>query len=212
MFKKTCLYIKTHNITGLKYFGKTTASDPHSYKGSGKYWKRHIDVHGYDVKTDILGWYDTEESCRIAAIEFSNKNNIVESKEWANLKKENGKDGGFDHLNSDKELHSERSRKAGKRSQELYPDQYKNMAKGLTAESAKKTKSTILDRYGNEFYSNIAKYERTEEHKQLISDSLKGVKQEIAECPWCGSSGGIRAMKRWHFDNCKNRGVSQLEE
>jgi hypothetical protein len=44
MFKPTFLYIKTHSVTGLKYFGKTT-KDPFRYKGSGVYWVRHLKVH-----------------------------------------------------------------------------------------------------------------------------------------------------------------------
>ena len=38
--KPTYLYVKQHNKTGLKYFGKTTKKDPLKYKGSGLYWKR----------------------------------------------------------------------------------------------------------------------------------------------------------------------------
>ena len=34
----TTLYIKTHKITGLKYFGKTTLN-PFTYNGSGSHWK-----------------------------------------------------------------------------------------------------------------------------------------------------------------------------
>ena len=48
------LYIKTHNKTGLKYLGKTTKKDQHKYKGSGKYWLKHIRKHGYDVTTEII--------------------------------------------------------------------------------------------------------------------------------------------------------------
>ena len=36
------LYVKTHNVTGLKYFGKTTRN-PLTTNGSGVYWKSHID-------------------------------------------------------------------------------------------------------------------------------------------------------------------------
>ena len=32
MFKPTYLYVKTHNKTGLKYFGKTTTPDPNNMK------------------------------------------------------------------------------------------------------------------------------------------------------------------------------------
>lgn len=88
MFKPTYLYIKTHNITGLKYFGKTTRTDPYSYKGSGSHWVRHINKHGYNVTTEILGYYTNKEECIAAALEFSLSNNIVESVEWANLRTE----------------------------------------------------------------------------------------------------------------------------
>lgn len=78
------LYIKTHNKTGLKYFGKTVLN-PYSYTGSGKYWKRHLKKYGYDISTEIYGCYTDKNKCMEDAIKFSKENNIVESKEWANL-------------------------------------------------------------------------------------------------------------------------------
>jgi hypothetical protein len=98
-FLPTYLYVKTHNITGLKYFGKTTG-DPSKYQGSGVYWLRHLKEHGYDVSTEILGHYTNREECISAAIEFSEKNDIVHAldeqhkKVWANQINENGTDGG----------------------------------------------------------------------------------------------------------------------
>lgn len=87
------LYKKTHNITGLKYLGKTK-QDPFKYKGSGVVWTRHIKKHGYDVTTEIL--FEAEDNSKIRewGIYYSNLWNVVESKEWANLKPEEG-DGGY---------------------------------------------------------------------------------------------------------------------
>lgn len=96
MFKPTYLYVKTHNKTGLKYFGKTTGTNPGKYTGSGKYWLRHLQVHGKDISTEIIGFYEDEQQCIEAASTFSISNNIVESTEWANFKIENGIDGGSD--------------------------------------------------------------------------------------------------------------------
>lgn len=93
------LYVKTHNKTGLKYFGKTISKNPHKYKGSGTYWSQHIKKHGYDVSTEIIGQFDDKLECLDFAITFSTDNNIVESTEWANLKMET-LDGGWDHINS----------------------------------------------------------------------------------------------------------------
>lgn len=89
---RTCLYIKTHRATGLKYFGKTT-KDPLKYGGSGLHWKRHIAKHGNDVETEVLGWFEDLEECTNVALRFSIENNIVGSDQWANLIEENGLDG-----------------------------------------------------------------------------------------------------------------------
>jgi hypothetical protein len=92
-FKPTYLYIKQHNDTGLKYFGKTT-SNPEKYKGSGLYWTAHLKSHGNNVSTIWYERFNDKESLTEYAIAFSKENNIVESTEWANLKPENGLDGG----------------------------------------------------------------------------------------------------------------------
>lgn len=44
---------------------------------------------------------------------------------------------------------------------------------------------------------------KTKSHRQNISESLQGKQQDIVQCPLCNKSGGIRLMKRWHFDKCK---------
>lgn len=87
------LYIKTHRVTGLKYFGKTTSDDPFKYKGHGVYWSCHIKKHGYNVETEIVGVFENTNDATLFALQFSKKNNIVESEEWANLQEENGIDG-----------------------------------------------------------------------------------------------------------------------
>jgi hypothetical protein len=87
------LYVKTHNITGLKYFGKTTKDNLVSYKGSGKYWIKHLKKHGTDLTTEIIGEFYNEQECEDFAIKFSIQNDIVNSPMWANLREENGLDG-----------------------------------------------------------------------------------------------------------------------
>jgi len=108
MYKnKVCLYIFTHNITGLKYFGKTTRyftkeDLQENYSGSGIYWNRHLNKFGKDLSVEIYGIYNLEEVEEIA-IKFSKDNNIVKAingsgdrkgkKVWANERFENGLDG-----------------------------------------------------------------------------------------------------------------------
>ena len=88
------LYVKQHSITGLKYFGKTI-KDPYIYKGSGKYWLKHISKHGRDKVVTLQVWkFSNLEEATEFALKFSLDNNIVESNEWANLMLENGINGG----------------------------------------------------------------------------------------------------------------------
>jgi hypothetical protein len=86
------LYIKTHNKTGLKYLGKTT-QDPFKYKGSGLVWTRHIKKYGYDVTTEVISTFNHNQELAEFATMLSETLDIVNSKEWANLRIESG-DGG----------------------------------------------------------------------------------------------------------------------
>lgn len=45
----------------------------------------------------------------------------------------------------------------------------------------------------------------SQETKDKQSKAKLGVKHEILKCPHCPKSGGKSAMKRWHFDNCKDK-------
>jgi hypothetical protein len=93
MFKPTWLYIKQHRVTGLKYLGKTTRSDPYTYRGSGKRWKHHLKVHGYEIDTIWCELFESESQCTEKALELSRTHSVVVSGDWANLKSENGIDG-----------------------------------------------------------------------------------------------------------------------
>lgn len=157
------LYVKTHNKTGLKYLGQTSAKDPHLYPGSGVYWKSHLKKHGYDYSTEILKECQTKEELAAAGIYYSNLWNVIESEEWANLKVEQG-DGGRQSedvrrrigeaskgrvpWNKGKKIWSEeerkrigeRNRSRGPQSQETIAKRVsKNTGKGRTAEQRKRS-------------------------------------------------------------------------
>lgn len=86
------LYLKIHNKTGLKYLGKTV-KDPSKYIGSGVRWCAHLKKHGYNVSTMILFETEDEKELRQKAIEYSEKFNVVENPEFANLMVEQGSGG-----------------------------------------------------------------------------------------------------------------------
>ena len=150
----TYLYIKTHKITGLKYFGKTI-KDPYTYNGSGQYWKRHLKKHGYDCETEILGFYENYDECKEAALKFSLINNIVESKEWANLMLEDGNTGGF----------------------------IERVYQPLTEETKKKISETKKEQKSIPWNKGLVGSvsgntdPKSEETKKKISESLKGMKR-----------------------------------
>ena len=84
------LYVKQHSKTKLKYFGKTVR-DPYSYNGSGLKWLRHIKKHGKEFVETLEEWaFSNQEECTEFALNYSKSSNIIESKEWANLKDEDG--------------------------------------------------------------------------------------------------------------------------
>ena len=43
----------------------------------------------------------------------------------------------------------------------------------------------------------------TDDRKKKIGDALRGRETKTTVCPHCGKEGKSNAMKRWHFDNCK---------
>jgi len=92
------LLLKEHNNTGLKYLCKFTEGVkikcPFKYKGSGKYWKRHLNKHGNNINTNILYKGNSEQELSAHAILWSNIYDVVNNKEFANLIPENGLDGG----------------------------------------------------------------------------------------------------------------------
>lgn len=186
IFKPTWLYIKRHNITGLKYFGKTTKTNPYTYKGSGKYWKQHLRLHGNDVSTQWVQLFTNRDELISYALSFSHENNISESPEWANLKPENGLDGKLPGLltgplpTSTKQKIS--SALKGK----------KGTFSGLTHTDESKRKMSVAKKgrhFTDQHKQNLSAAKRniTEETKQKISQSKKGkpiseqTKQKMAE-------------------------------
>jgi hypothetical protein len=85
------LYMKQHNITGLLYFGRTV-SEPYTYLGSGKAWKRHLKEYGNDISTIWLRKFENEDDLRLKkmAIRISKELDIVKSEKFANTVIEKG--------------------------------------------------------------------------------------------------------------------------
>lgn len=201
------LYLKIHNKTGLKYLGKTV-KDPFIYKGSGKYWCRHLAKHGDDVTTEILFQSTSKNKIKEKGLYYSNLWSIVENKDFANLKEESG-DGGtyldFDYSKASKDLWS--------------TDEYRN--KQLTEGQPKRVKKLIGRKASKEHcqkISNALKNKpKSESHKRNLSESNKkpnAVKRSMKnlenanrkeKCIHCGMVATIGNIRRWHNDKCKHQ-------
>lgn len=125
-FTPTWLYIKQHTVTGLLYFGKTT-QDVNTYLGSGKYWATHFKKHGKEhIVTLWCELFYSKEEIKKFASEFSKSMNIVKSASWANLKEENGLDGGWPLLSDETRKSINKKNTGKKRSQKVKDEMSKN--------------------------------------------------------------------------------------
>jgi len=181
-FMPTYLYIKTHNITGLKYFGKTVKSNPYSYTGSGEYWLNHLKIHGKDISTEIIGFFENKEKCVEVAVNFSKENNIVNAinesgkKIWANQVLENGLDGG-DTGRNNYEPHTEETKQkisSSKQGQLPWNTGKKGVNPGNKLPRSDATKKLLSE-------ANIGK-KRNPESVKKTAEKLRGRKRpEISE-------------------------------
>jgi hypothetical protein len=198
------LYKKTHRITGLQYLGKTTSTDPHSYTGSGKYWKSHLHKHGFTYDTEILKECTTNDEVKYWGEYYSKLWNIVESTAWANLKPESG-DGG--------DAGPEGRRKISEAQSGRKHTLDENTAKSKRQTGIKRSPEYIAKKIGLKYNTPKARTRPNKNKGRPLSQewidksaaSRTGMKYEVITCPHCGKQGGSCTMPRWHFDNCKYR-------
>ena len=83
----------------------------------------------------------------------------------------------------------------------------KQIMKPVSEETKKKLSEKLK---GREIHENTKLAVSESNRKRLGSKHKphrnKGIKQQIISCPHCGKEGGT-TMHRWHFDNCKLKGV-----
>lgn len=177
-FKPTYLYVKTHSVTGLKYFGKTTKSDPYLYSGSGEYWLKHLRIHGNYLSTEIIGLFYNRDECVKAALEFSTKNNIVESNEWANFKNENGLDGGSE-IGHKKSNTTKMKKAASSRSKEMLENGTHPWMGHNGSEFAKKRNETLLSEGRHNFQGEQGSKHSTELNKKRIKNGTHNLVKRL---------------------------------
>jgi hypothetical protein len=205
------LYLKEHNITGMKYLGYTKREDYDIYTGSGKRWLRHISKHGYDVTTTLLGSYESEEDLKENGIKYSLLWNVVDNEDFANLKTEEGVSGIYGK--EARKKMSESAKKRGAPATAWTSTQVSEMNKKTwqNPEIRQKRIDGIRKSLTGKKYGP-----RSQEFKDRMREVLtgrsygKGIKHNLKEktCPHCGKVGKGPNMTRYHFNNCKLLGAS----
>jgi len=173
-FSPTALLVISHNVTGLKYFCKTAdLRNVYNYKGSGLYWKKHLNKHGKDVTVGVMGFYTDYQRCRDAALKFSQENDIVNSDAWANLVLENGTDGALN--GSDNPFYGKKH--TPEMTEHLRQQKIgKSVNKGAyrSPENRAKISASLKGRKNPAVSKALTGRKLSEETKQKLSESRKG--------------------------------------
>jgi hypothetical protein len=204
------LYLKKHNVTGLKYLGYTK-NDPEKYRGSGLYWKKHISEHGYNVETTVLFASENIEDISRVGQHYSKLWNVVNDKQFANLTEEDGNKlfgkaninfrGHPQTLETRQKIAENHSRNMlGKFGQD-HPA-YGHKVPSIVFENVNTMiLKNRLEGPWNKGKKGVQKV--SEETKKKMSVSANRNPKQKVTCPICNKSGGKPAMMRYHFDNCK---------
>lgn len=194
------LCVKQHTVTGMLYFCKTTGPNFQSYRGSGKYWKRHIRKHGAEFVVHIKHWTFTDQDrCTKFALRFSKFHDIQNSSEWANLIAENGLDG------APKGVVFTEEHKQNLRGKTRSKSHCENLKRNHTRPMLGKKFSAEHRRKISENNVGFKGKSHSDESKKKTSESLKiaAARRPIRTCPHCGVSGKGGNMTRYHSHNCK---------
>jgi hypothetical protein len=171
--KLTYIYVK-RLPDGLMYLGKTDRN-PYEYIGSGVKWIRKIRKYKYkkkDIETWILHETNSEEDLKKFGKYYSKLFDVVNSKNWANLKDEDGIGGSSGLSDKQRLIISKKISESSK--------------------NKKKVKCPHCNIIGH--ISNMKAWH--------FDNCKKHVEREKIKCPHCLKTGNARNMKRWHFDNC----------
>ena len=193
------LYVKTHQVTGLKYLGYTR-QDPFVYKGSGKYWKLHLKKHGNQVHTEILFETTNKEKIKETGIYYSQLWNVVSNDGWANLRIEEGDGGGNGRPRGCGDVRSPEGKARNALASSL-----KNKGRQKPDGFGERVREIMLGSKRNEDTKNKMRTAWTPERKlaQAERSRLQNKQRPIITCPHCNKQGkNLGNMNRYHFANC----------
>lgn len=174
-------------------------------------------LHGNDIQTEWAMLFNDKTELTEFALKFSNDNNIVESKDWANLKPENGLDGGdtftglsaaqkyicreLKSIASSKQVHSvDRRTNASKRmigNKNGLGNKSRTGQKQSMEERQKKSESLKGEKNPN-YRKKLPNWRKDEIRAAMLS-------RPKLKCPHCSKEIDPANYKRYHGDICKSR-------
>ena len=164
-----------------------------NYWGSSKYLPEDVSE---TFDKFILGEFATREEAITDEIRRHKMNDVARNPLFINKARQTST--GFDRSGVPAIFSEEHKRKLseagkGKKMSKEARKKMSEVKKGIK-------RSEEVRRKLSEVFKGVPK---AEAHRHKIAEALKGIPHPKVECPHCNKTGGAPAMKRWHFDNCK---------
>lgn len=202
------IYKTTNKINNKIYIGKhKTENINDKYLGSGALLQKDINLFGIENFTkEILFIYATETEVNKKEKEIVNKS-FCKRTDTYNLCL--GGHGGFNYINTNN-ISKFKGKKHKKESlRQMIKTRIERGCLNPSEETRRKMKQNHWSKTNrSKFIQHMKKIAKeqipSKETKKKISNALKGIKQEKIKCINCSKIGGVRAMKRYHLDKCKN--------
>lgn len=203
------LYKITDVTSGKYYVGKHVGVSQNGYWGSGLRWKSYVKKYGKsNLKYEILligeHNYILDIENKYITLDYIKNNpnclNLRQGGESGNLK--------FPMSNETKKKLSiaNKGQIAWNKGKKASPEAIQKMILSKIGKpSHRKGKKHSEESIQKIINSKKNTNPHTQEAIEKIRNAHLGRKHYLITCPHCNKIGGVTAMPRWHFDNCKNR-------
>ena len=182
------IYQTTNNVNGKIYIGSHKTEDINDdYMGSGKLLSTAIIKYGIEnFSKQILHIFNNPEDMYEMEKKLVNKDFVLREDTY-NLKI--GGYGGWDHVDNTNRILSEETHKKMSISAKIRQTGETNSFYGKKHSKASLDKISISSKARGKII-----------YDQRMKDGNHP--NSFGSCPHCGKHGQLRAMKRWHFNNC----------